>query len=79
VANDRFVRSCEHPRPEARTLHVDHDHETGAIRGLLCFSCNNALGDFRESSDLFHAAAGYLERDEELTSLVRHRAFALVP
>ena len=65
------ARSADQPRPEERTLHVDHDHETGAIRGLLCFTCNNALGDFRDSSDLFHAAAEYLDRDDELTALAR--------
>ena len=69
---------CHQPRPEERTLHVDHDHSTGAIRGLLCFTCNNALGDFRDSSELFHAAAGYLERDDELTALAQRRAAALV-
>ncbi len=69
---------CRQPRPEERTLHVDHDHDTGAIRGLLCFTCNNALGDFRDEPDLFQAAAEYLDRDDELATLARNRVRALV-
>jgi hypothetical protein len=69
---------CGEARPEERTLHVDHDHETGAIRGLLCFRCNNALGDLREDVDLFQAAVNYLDRDVELEVLVRSRVGALV-
>ena len=68
---------CGEARPEERTLHIDHDHETGVIRGLLCFRCNNALGDFREEYELFQRAADYLDRDEELAVLVRERAGAL--
>jgi hypothetical protein len=68
---------CGEPRPEERTLHVDHDHETGVIRGLLCFRCNNALGDFREEYELFQRAADYLDRDDELATLTRARAGAL--
>jgi RNA polymerase-binding transcription factor DksA len=68
---------CGEPRPEERTLHVDHDHETGVIRGLLCFRCNNALGDFREEYELFQRAADYLDRDDELAALVRGRVGAL--
>jgi hypothetical protein len=68
---------CSKPRPEERTLHVDHDHVTGVIRGLLCFRCNNALGDFDEEFELFRKAADYLDRDDELAGLVRARAGAL--
>ena len=68
---------CGKPRPEERTLHIDHDHETGAIRGLLCFRCNNALGDFEEQYELFAAAADYLDRDDELAQLARERVKAL--
>jgi len=59
------------------SLHVDHDHASGRIRGLLCVACNNALGAFRESLDIFQAAADYLDRDEELAALVRTRVGAL--
>jgi hypothetical protein len=69
---------CGEPRPEERTLHVDHDHETGEVRGLLCFRCNNALGDFREQYELFQKAADYLDRDLELAQLARGRIEALI-
>jgi len=68
---------CLEARPEERTLHIDHDHESGAIRGLLCFRCNNALGDFREQFDIFQRAADYLDRDDEMAALVRQRVGAL--
>lgn len=41
--------------------HIDHDHQTGAVRGVLCFTCNTALGKFRDSTDLLMAAVRYLE------------------
>lgn len=43
-------------------LHVDHDHQTGAVRGLLCARCNAALGLLRDNASLCRQAADYLHR-----------------
>lgn len=42
------------------TTHVDHDHKTGRIRGLLCFNCNVAIGHLRDDPSLLDRAAAYL-------------------
>jgi hypothetical protein len=42
-------------------LHVDHCHETGAVRGLLCTRCNTGIGLLRESPVALRAAAAYIE------------------
>jgi hypothetical protein len=48
-------------RPE-QSLHVDHDHTTGAIRGLLCGRCNFTIGHALHDPDRLRRLADYLDR-----------------
>lgn len=41
-------------------VHVDHDHRTGAVRGLLCMYCNTALGKFGDDPEVLARAILYL-------------------
>jgi hypothetical protein len=42
AAQDGHCALCPNT-PKTRRLHVDHDHATGRVRGLLCFRCNKFL------------------------------------
>jgi Recombination endonuclease VII len=48
---------CDDPGPE----HLDHDHESGVTRALLCQRCNQGLGLLRDSAAILRAAADYVE------------------
>lgn len=65
AAQDGACALCaEKPKPggikAASKLHVDHDHETGKIRALLCNRCNQGLGYFRDDTALMQRASLYV-------------------
>lgn len=50
---------CKGP-PDTTNFHVDHNHTTGTIRGLLCSACNTAIGLLKEDAEIFQSAVSYL-------------------
>lgn len=53
---------CSTP-PTNQRLHVDHNHVTGKIRGLLCQACNVSIGKMKENPELLRKLALYIERN----------------
>jgi hypothetical protein len=80
-AQGRICPVCGRPDPQ----HVDHDHESGEVRGILCFTCNVGLGNFGDDVERLRNAADYLEgcspltlEQRELDALAEARARELV-
>ena len=63
---------CGRPDPE----HVDHSHETGVVRGILCFNCNGGLGQFRDDVESLRSAVEYLTARDESVDELRELASA---
>ena len=56
---------CRRHRLElSQDLHVDHNHNTGKTRALLCMQCNAGIGHFRDSIGLLLQAAQYLKEND---------------
>ena len=52
--------ACGRAGDEVGGLAVDHDHDTGQVRGVLCHSCNTALGLLGESDDRINGLHAYM-------------------
>lgn len=47
-------------------LHIDHCHNTGRVRGVICANCNRALGQVKDSAERLRALAHYLENVKDI-------------
>ena len=69
AAQDGVCAICERTAAEAggrgEHLHVDHDHDTNAVRALLCHPCNIGLGSFYDNPERLRVAADYLEKHSD--------------
>jgi len=55
---------CNEPEEKFAWLCIDHDHDTGKIRGLLCPNCNRGIGLLRDNADLLRKAATYIDANK---------------
>lgn len=70
LVSQRFVCAiCEQPESavdkasgQIRGLCIDHEHESGRVRALLCSQCNRGIGLLRDDPALLRKAATYIER-----------------
>jgi len=62
-AQGRACAICRISPDRPAGLHVDHDHATGRVRGLLCNSCNTAIGLLRDDVGRMKSAIQYIERN----------------
>jgi len=55
---------CGTDRPGGRGVywHIDHCHETGRVRGLLCYGCNTLLGAAKDNPETLRSALEYINR-----------------
>jgi hypothetical protein len=67
---------CQNP-PKTRRLHVDHDHKSGRVRGLLCFRCNRILVA-NHSVQTVKKVLAYLEREFDGRNLSPHSSTTLL-
>jgi hypothetical protein len=63
------ICSTRKPGGRGERWHIDHDHVTGQVRGLLCHRCNMGIGFFLDDAEIIKAAARYVTKHRQLELL----------
>ena len=80
IKQNKVCKICKKRRPQTRKsgivldLHIDHNHQTGRVRGLLCTYCNNSLGMLDETIVTFLRAILYILTDRFIYLIKRKKA-----
>jgi hypothetical protein len=75
AAQDDRCAICRTDQPGGNgAWHVDHDHLTGEVRGLLCLRCNAGLGQLGDNVETMRTAIAYLESPPARKALSRKAA-----
>jgi hypothetical protein len=54
----------------SKFIHVDHDHSTGVIRGIICNNCNTILGHCNDDSEILRSAIEYLSGEGSINPML---------
>lgn len=64
IEQDGCCKICKkHEDEVSRSLHIDHCHATGRVRGLLCFKCNSLIGMAQDNVEILVNAINYLKKE----------------
>lgn len=62
---------CKNELQGGQREHIDHCHDTGIVRGILCSECNTGIGKLGDSAELLRIAANYLEQNFDVRDWVK--------
>ncbi|WP_347242180.1 endonuclease VII domain-containing protein [Streptomyces sp. IB2014 016-6] len=72
-----WERNGTTPAGSAPAAHVDHCHQAGRVRGVLCFNCNSVIGKLGDDPDAQRRATAYLEGNAWKPTLVAPGVYRL--
>ena len=71
---------CKEPLPDLlvyenrrRGYAIDHNHDSGEFRGVLCTNCNTLLGMAKDNKDILFAAINYLEANGTYAAVAKKK------
>lgn len=76
AAQNGVCAICKVPHHPERPLVVDHDHDSGEVRGLLCSECNTGIGLLGDNPQTLLSACAYLDVHGYYSGGVHHDGMA---